>query len=702
MVPGDVAERARWLRNEINRHNYLYFVLDQPEISDAQYDALMRELRQLEAQYPELVTPDSPTQRVGGEPAREFAQVQHPRPMLSLANAFNDEDFMAWYRRAANLLERSDFDMVCELKYDGLAVALTYEDGVFVRGATRGNGIVGEDVTANLRTVKSIPLRLRAKAPQRMEVRGEVYLPRSAFLRLNQEREALGLTLFANPRNAAAGSLRQLDPRVTASRPLDIFTYAIAYAEGPGADLVPNNQWDSLEYLRELGFKVNPHNKLARTPQEVLEYYRYWATRIEELDYSCDGVVVKVNLLSYQDHLGVVGREPRWAIAYKFAAVREVTQLLNIGINVGRTGSLNPYAILSPVNINGAIVKQATLHNEDYIREKDLRIGDWVVVERAGEVIPQVVRSLPERRTGNERVFEMPRECPSCGQPVVRTEGEAMRYCVNAACPAQLVRLLEHFASKGAMDIEGLGEKLSRVLVESGLVKDVADIYYLKKEDLLSLEIESDNSAATPQAQGQAESVRRQRFGEKRTAKLLAAIEKSKARPLSRVLVALGIRHVGSEVAEILARRFWTMEALMKASEEDIDAIPSIGPEIASSVFAYFQNKSNQHVIQKLKVAGVNLTNGGQAARAEQPLAGLKFVVTGRLRSFSRAQVEDTIKEHGGTVSSSVSRKTDYLLAGEDPGSKLADAQALGVKVIGEEEFLELIKGRQAAASAPG
>ncbi len=702
MVPGDVAERARWLRNEINRHNYLYFVLDQPEISDAQYDALMRELRQLEAQYPELVTPDSPTQRVGGEPAREFAQVQHPRPMLSLANAFNDEDFMAWYRRAASLLERSDFDMVCELKYDGLAVALTYEDGVFVRGATRGNGIVGEDVTANLRTIKSIPLRLRAQAPQRMEVRGEVYLPKSVFLRLNREREARGLSLLANPRNAAAGSLRQLDPRVTAERPLDFFAYNIAYAEGPGADLVPNNQWDSLEYLRKLGFKVNPHNKLARTPQEVLEYYRHWATRIEELDYSCDGVVVKVNLLSYQDHLGIVGREPRWAIAYKFAAVREVTQLLNIGINVGRTGSLNPYAILSPVNINGAIVKQATLHNEDYIREKDLRIGDWVVVERAGEVIPQVVRSLPERRTGNERVFEMPRECPSCGQPVVRTEGEAMRYCVNAACPAQLVRLLEHFASKGAMDIEGLGEKLSRVLVESGLVKDVADIYYLKKEDLLSLEIESDNSAATPQAQGLAEGPRRQRFGEKRTVKLLAAIEKSKARPLSRVLVALGIRHVGSEVAEILARRFWTMKALMEAKEEEIDAVPSIGPEIASSVYAYFQNKSNQHVIQKLEDAGVNLTNGSRAARTEQPLAGLKFVVTGRLRSFSRTQIEDTIKEHGGTVSSSVSRKTDYLLAGEDPGSKLADAQALGVKVIGEEEFLELIKGRPAAASAPG
>ncbi len=698
MVPQDVAERARWLRNEINRHNYLYFVLDQPEISDAQYDALMRELRQLEAQYPELVTPDSPTQRVGGEPAREFAQVQHPRPMLSLANAFDDDEFMAWYRRAANLLERSDFEMVCELKYDGLAVALTYQEGVFVRGATRGNGFVGEDVTANLRTIKSIPLRLLAKAPQRMEVRGEVYLPRSAFLRLNQEREARGLSLFANPRNAAAGSLRQLDPRVTASRPLDFFTYGIAYAEGPDAGLVPNNQWDALAYLKQLGFKVNPHNKLVKTPQEALEYYRTWITKTEELDYSCDGVVVKVNLFSYQDHLGIVGREPRWAIAYKFAAVREVTQLLDIGINVGRTGSLNPYAILAPVNINGAMVKQATLHNEDYIQEKDLRIGDWVVVERAGEVIPQVVRSLPERRTGNERVFEMPRECPSCGQPVVRTEGEAMRYCVNAACPAQLVRLLEHFVSKGAMDIEGVGEKLSRVLVESGLVKDVAGIYDLKKEDLVNLEIESNNSAATPQAEGP----RRQRFGEKRTAKLLAAIESSKSRPLSRVLFALGIRHVGSEVAEVLARRFRTIDALMNASEEEIDAIPSIGPEIASSVRAYFQNDSNKQVIRRLQHAGVNPTTGEQAASAEQPLAGLKFVVTGRLRSFSRTQVEDMIKDLGGTVSSSVSRKTDYLLAGEDPGSKLADARELGVKVIGEDEFLALIKARPATAGNSG
>ncbi|MCH8207371.1 MAG: NAD-dependent DNA ligase LigA, partial [Chloroflexi bacterium] len=557
-----IARRAEALRDELNRHNHLYYVVDRPEIGDGQYDDLIRELREIEGLYPELLTPDSPTQRVGAEPAEGFASVQHPVPMLSLANAFDDEDLFAWHTRVSGLLDVEAFDMVCELKYDGLAVALTYEDGVFVRGATRGNGVVGEDVTLNLRTVRSIPLRVLSRdAPGRFEVRGEVFFPRSEFARYNEDRMARGLETYANPRNTAAGSLRQLDPRMTAERPLDIFVYGLGYADGD----VPDNQWDTLAYLGELGFKVNPNNRLVGTPQEVADYYRVWLERVEELDYGCDGAVVKVNRFDYQRDLGVVGREPRWSVAYKFPATQAVTRLLEIRVNVGRTGSINPYAVLEPVDIGGATVKQATLHNEDYIRSKDLMMGDWVVVERAGEVIPQIVSVIMDRRTGEEKPFEMPTACPSCGEDVVRPEGEAMSYCVNAACPDQLVRLLEHFVSRGAMDIEGMGGKLGMMLIDGGLVHAVADLYYLHKDRVLGLD----------------------RMAEKSASNLLAAIESSKDRPLSRLLVALGIGHVGSEVAELLARHFLSVDALIKATEEELTAIPSIGPKIAASVVAY-------------------------------------------------------------------------------------------------------------------
>lgn len=671
MVSTDVAERVRWLRDELNRHNYLYYVLNAPEISDAEYDSLMQELRQLEEQHPELRTPDSPTQRAGAEPAREFAQVRHVFPVLSLANAFNDEDFMAWHRRVANLLERDDFDMVCELKYDGLAVVLVYEDGVFVQGATRGDGYVGEDVTQNLRTIKTLPLRVYGKpggrpVPRRFEVRGEVYFPKSLFQRLNQELIAQGKAPYANPRNTAAGSLRQLNPRITASRPLNIYIYAgVAYSRGD----LPDNQWDTLAYLKELGFRVSPDIRLARTPDEALDYYRYWHEKVTGLDYDCDGVVVKVNRYDYQNHLGVVGREPRWAIAYKFPATQAVTKLLKIEVNVGRTGTINPYAVLEPVNVSGVTVKQATLHNEDYIRSRDIRIGDWVTVERAGEVIPQITSVIVNRRTGEEQEFRMPTECPSCKQPTVRPEGEAMWYCVNSACPAQLKRLVEHFASKGAMEIEGLGEKWGAVLIEKGLIKDVADIFRIKKEDLLQLE----------------------RMGEKSASNLMGSIERSKSRPLARVIAALGIRHVGSEVAELLARHFRSIAALMNATEDEL-RIPGVGPKIAAGIAAYFRNETNRKVIEKLRQAGVRLADEAPAGNHRaQPLAGLRFVVTGRLQNFSRSQIEDKIKQLGGAVSSSVSRKTDYLVAGEDPGSKLADAQSLGVRVISEQEFLNLI-----------
>ena len=657
MTITQVVERVVRLRSELNRHNHLYHVLDQPEISDAQYDELLGELRQLEEQYPELITPDSPTRRVGAEPAEGFDEVQHPRPMLSLTNAFDEEEFMAWHRRVANLLELADFDIVCELKYDGLAVALTYEDGIFVRGATRGNGLVGEDVTLNLRTIKSIPLRvLRSDVPGRFEVRGEVYFPRSRFQRFNEERVAQGLPSYANPRNTAAGSLRQLDPRVTTQRPLDIFVYGVGYAEGR----IPDTHWETLAYLKDLGFKINPNNRIAQTPEEVVDYYRTWLERTEGLDYDCDGVVAKINRFDFQQHLGYVGREPRWAIAYKFPATQSVTRLLKIGVNVGRTGSINPYAVLEPVDVGGATVKQATLHNEDYIRSKGLRVGDWVVVERAGEVIPQIVSVITSRRTGGEQEFKMPDTCPSCSQPVVRPEGEAMSYCRNAACPAQLARLLEHFVSKGAMDIEGMGEKLGITLIEQGMVQDVADLYYLEKERLLELD----------------------RMAEKSVSNLLSAIDRSKDRPLARILVALGIDHVGSEVAVLLSRRYRTIDALIAASEGDLIAIPAIGLKIAASVVAYLRNDSNRRVIEKLRGAGVRLEDETTEEVIAQPLEGLRFVVTGRLQNFSRSQVEGRIKELGGAVSGSVSRKTSYLVAGEGAGSKLAEAQFLSARML--------------------
>ncbi|MYD50189.1 MAG: NAD-dependent DNA ligase LigA [Dehalococcoidia bacterium] len=668
-MPGTTTlERITELRDRIDYHNHRYYVLDAPEISDSQYDDLIRELRRIEAEHPELVTPDSPTQRVGAEPLEGFTQAEHPVPLLSLGNAFDDEEFFAWHARVSGLLEESQFDMVCELKLDGLAVALTYEDGLLTRGATRGNGVVGEDVTSNMRTIRSIPLRVPAAAPSRFEVRGEVIFPKSAFEAFNEQRIADGLPPYAHPRNTAAGSVRQLDPRMTAERPLDIFVYTLGYAEPMEFD----THWQSIEALSRLGFKINPHSRLVRTPDEALDYCRTWVEGWEDLDYGCDGVVVKVNRFDYQRHLGVVGREPRWAIAYKFPATQATTQLRKIKVNVGRTGSINPYAVLEPVNINGVTVRQATLHNADYIATKDLRIGDWVVVERAGEVIPQVVSSVVSKRTGDERPFEMPKACPSCVEPVVRAEGEAAHICVNVACPAQLVRLLEHFVSKGAMDIEGLGIKQTTVLLEKGLIRQVADLYTLNKEDLLELE----------------------RFGETSVANLLSAIEASKERPFSRVLVAVGIQHVGGEVAELLARHFPNIDALMNASQEDLEAVQSIGPKIAEAVVAYFANESNRAVIEKLREVGVTMESEQAEETVEQVLDGLRFVVTGRLERFSRSEITGRIKDLGGAVSGSVSKKTDYLVAGEDAGSKLADAEKLGVTVITEDGFLDLVASR--------
>lgn len=777
MLALDITERIAELRAILNRHNYRYYVLDAPEISDGEYDALMRELRAIEAERPELVTPDSPTQRVGAPPADGFAQVTHSRPMFSLGNAFDEEEFVAWHRRVSDMLEGEPFDMVCELKYDGLAVALTYEDGVFVRGATRGNGLVGEDVTGNLRTIKSIPLRLLSDdVPERLEARGEVYFPKSLFAKFNEERAAKGRQTYANPRNTAAGSLRQLDPCNTAERPLDIFIYSLGYAEGGD---VPDTHWEMLKYLKRLGFKVSDDSRLVQTPEQAIAFYSHWVHSYgEELDAAADGVVVKVDNLDYQRHLGVVGREPRWAVAYKFPAVQEITRLLDIRVSVGRTGSINPYAVLEPVNIAGATVRQATLHNEDYIRSKDLLIGDWVVVERAGEVIPQVVSVIADRRTGDECEFGMPKSCPSCGEPVVSPEDEAMSYCYNASCPDQLVRLLEHFVSRSAMEIEGMGIKWGEYLIRQGLIKDVADTYYLKWEHLARLNfldvieaakikpfVDALDASGIPTVGRKRAEIIAERFGDmsalsvateleigelngvsaltakavvnhfaelqeqpriaelivdfvrdglvdapsdlfyvnrkyllqpetlrkKSVCNLLNAIENSKQRPLARVLVALGIRHVGGEVAELLAREFTTIDKLMAADEDRLTAIDTIGPRIAKSVASYFGNEANRQVVEKLRAAGVRLEDEERVVPTEQPFVGRHFVVTGRLERFSRSQVQDLIKQYGGAVSGSVSKNTSYLVAGEGGGSKLVDAQRMEVEVLSEEELLAML-----------
>ena len=660
-----VRQRVEELRGLINYHNYRYYVLDSPEISDAEYDELLRELKQLEAGYPELITPDSPTQRVGAAPVEAFGVVEHPLPLLSLGNAFSNEELMAWHKRTTTLVGRQEFDFVCEIKMDGLAVALTYVDGQLTTGATRGDGYRGEDVTQNLRTVRSIPLSVPKDAPPRFEVRGEVYLSKAGFKKLNEERAREELPLFANPRNAAAGSVRQLDPRITAQRPLDIYVYVLGYAEGKK---VPETHWETMEYLQSIGFKVNPHNRQCRTIKEAEEYHQEWQERRESLPYETDGIVVKINSLAIQDQLGFVGREPRWAIAYKFPAVQGTTILKDIGINVGRTGSLNPYAILEPVRVGGVVIERAALHNEEDIRRKDIRIGDIVTVQRAGDVIPEIVGPIASKRTGEERIFSMPLKCPVCGAEVIKPEGEAMHRCTNAACPAQALERLKHFVSRGAMDVDGVGEKLCTALFQEGLVRDVADLYYLTRERLLGLE----------------------RMADKSVSNVLSSIEKSKDRPLARVIFALGILHIGDETAELLASHFPSLDKLASATQEELLSIPSIGPKISESIVAFFRQKENQHIIKKLRKAGVRLDESPARPR-ELPLTGQEFVVTGRLEAFSHSEAEARLKELGGAVGSSVTQKTTYLVVGADPGSKLDKARSLGTKLLNEEEFLRII-----------
>jgi DNA ligase (NAD+) len=666
MNENETKKRIDELRKLINYHNHRYYVLDSPEISDAEYDKLMRELQRIEEEHPKFLTPDSPTQRVGAAPVEAFGVVEHRIPMLSLGKAFSQEELLAWHKRISGLLGQQEFDLVAEHKMDGLAVTLIYQDGRYVTGATRGDGFRGEDITQNLKTIKSVPLSLPGNVPTRLEVRGEVFLSKKGFKKLNDDRARAGQPLFANPRNAAAGSVRQLDPRITAQRPLDIYIYGVGVVEG-GKTF--GTHWETLQYLKSLSFKLNPNNELLKNLQEAEKYYQHWLEQVERLPYEADGIVFKVNRYDLQERLGNVGGEPRWAIAYKFPATQATTRLLDIGVSVGRTGTLNPYAILEPVNVGGVVVKRAALHNEDDIRRKDIRIGDMVIVQRAGEVIPEVVAPVVSLRTGKEKVFVMPSRCPICGAEAIKPEGEAMSRCTNVSCPAQIYELVKHFVSRGAMDIEGIGEKLAEALLKAGLIKDVADIYTLQEEKLIGLE----------------------RMGKKSADNVLKAIDESKKRPLARVIFALGIRHVGSETAEILTKNFGSMDKLAHATAEELMTVPTIGPKIAESIVAFFRQASNRKVIDKLSKAGVRMAEEIIEKPGELPLAGKEFVVTGKLDSFTRTEAEARIRALGGAVGSSVSKKTTHLVVGTDPGSKLDRARQLGTTILNEEQFLKMI-----------
>jgi len=660
------------VRRALEEASYEYYVLDAPTLADADYDRLLRELRELEAAHPELVTPDSPSQRIGAEPSSQFAKVEHLAPMYSLDNAFSADELRAWEDRNARIVsEVRDAGYQAELKIDGTAVALRYQDGTLVRGATRGNGRIGEDITSNIRTLRDVPLRLRpgvSPVPSLLEVRGEVYMPLSGFRAMNERRTDAGEPVFANPRNAASGALRQLDPRATAERPLRFFGFQLQLDPANPARLPVATQEEVLQLLTEWGIPTNPNRVACASLDQALAFVERVAEQRAGLDYATDGVVFKVQPLHLWPELGVVGeRDPRWAIAFKYPPELAITRLLAIELNVGRTGSLNPYARLEPVEIGGAMVKLATLHNFEDIARKDLRAGDWVLVKRAGEVIPQVVAPLPERRTGEERPFPIPTSCPVCGTPVERLPGEVVLYCPNGSCPARLYWGLVHFVSQDAMDIRGLGERTAQQLLDRGLVRDFADLYGLTAADLVQLE----------------------GFGDVSSRNLTSAIADSRGRTLSRLLYALGVRHVGAHAAQVLARHCRTLDRLLATGEDEFAAVHGIGRTTAAAVAEFLAEPRNRLLLERLRAAGVNTEE--PVERAEQStLEGLTFVVTGT-HTLSRKEITFVIERHGGRVSGSVSRSTDYLVAGENPGSKLERARALGVRVIEERELLALV-----------
>jgi DNA ligase (NAD+) len=665
-------QRLEELRQLIHYHNHRYHVLDAPVISDAEYDRLLNELKQIEAEHSEWVTPDSPTQRAGATPLDKFEKVSHPAPILSLANAFGADDTRAWFERIRKLDPRVDTaKFVVEPKIDGLSVVLHYRNGVFVQGASRGNGEVGEDITVNLRTVKSIPLRIPVGAdgpqpPEYLVVRGEAFIPNKEFEELNRRLEEAGEKTYLNPRNTAAGSLRQLDPSLTAQRPITLLVYQIVAAEG---GQVPTSQWELLAYLKGLGFPVTDVAERFDDLESAIAYTATWESRRDELPYEADGMVIKIDDLQLVSDLGTVGKDPRGAIAFKFPALEVTTKLEDIRVNVGRTGVLTPYAVLEPVEIGGVIVERATLHNFDFIAEKDIRPGDRVLVKRAGEVIPYVIGPVTEARSGDERPYQPPTTCPACGQPVEHFEGEVAWYCVNAACPEQLVRNVEHFVSRGAMDIVGLGIKIVEQLIEAGLVKDVADLYTLQRDQLLGLE----------------------GFAEKKADNLLSAIQGSESQSLARVITALGMRGVGEVMANDLTRHYTDLDALSQATADELQQIEGVGPNIAQAIVDWFARPANRKLLSKLEAAGVWPRAEARAANVEAGLlSGLTFVVTGTLPGFSRDEVKEFIEAHGGKVTSSISKSTGYLVLGENPGSKLDKARELGVEIVDEAGLRKL------------
>jgi DNA ligase (NAD+) len=670
------AEMAELLREEINRHSYYYYIKDNPVISDAEYDILMRSLEKLEGKYPELITPDSPTQRIGAPLEGGFKTVSHGEKMLSLQDAFDYGELKDFLDRVYKDLglDENEVEFVCELKIDGSAVSLVYEGGKFISGATRGDGITGEDTTNNLRTIKSIPLVLKVSSdsemiPARLEVRGEVYIAKDEFKKINQQREEDGLATFANPRNAAAGSLRQIDPKATAERKLNVFLYGVATNNELASGGI-DNQYATLAWLKNAGLRVNPNISKATGFAQIKDYIEYWREKRHDLPYETDGIVIKVNSFALQQRLGQTSKNPRWAAAFKYPPEQQTTQVLDITVNVGRTGTLTPVAVLEPVLISGSTVSHATLHNEDELKRKDVRIGDWVVVHKAGEIIPEIIRSLKERRTGFEKEFNMPDKCPVCGSPVEKMAGEVALRCSSFACPAQQLERIVHFASKGAMDIEGLGPAIVEKLLNNKIIKDAADIYYIKYDQVLGLE----------------------NFKEKSANNLLSSIKTSKSRPLSRLLFALGIRFVGSHIADVLAAKYPGLESLMAEGFDQLSGIFEIGPRIAGSIVSFFAGGQNQNIVAKLKAAGVNFESAKKDLEARLGFSGKTFVLTGKLASFTRDAARQIIEKFGGRVTSSVSSSTDMVLVGEDAGSKLDDARKLGIKIISEDEFKDMIK----------
>jgi DNA ligase (NAD+) len=668
------------LRQQLDQFAYEYFVLDQPTATDAEYDALMNELRTIEAEHPELVTAESPTQRVGHYAQSDFAEVAHPRPLLSLSNVYNEDELRAWSQRALRFAGVDDLTYVTEPKIDGLAVALTYIDGVLDHAATRGNGFVGDDITANVRAIRSIPTRLRQPddfpMPQTIEIRGEIYMRKSDFEGLNERMSESGGKLFMNPRNAAAGSIRQKDTSITAQRPLRLFAYQIGYATGA---TMPRTHYDCLAWMRQLGFTTSLDAAQHPSVDSIWKACQGWLERRAELDFEIDGTVIKVDDLGLQEEIGYVARDPRWATAYKFPAIQQTTQVLDIVINVGRTGTLNPLAMLEPVNIGGVTVSRATLHNEDEIARKDIRIGDTVVVQRAGDVIPQIVKVVEERRTGKETPYEMPDTCPSCGTPVHREPGVAMRYCTNASCPAQLKERIHHFIGRPAMDIEGFGPNLADRFVDLGWVGDVSDIYRLDWEAVAGLE----------------------GLGQKSADNLKASVESSKEQPLWRLIHGLGIRHVGERTAHLISDRFGSLDSLLGATAEEIAAIPGIGNVVAADVHDFAQEQVNRDLVAKLKDVGLNVKESAAVEWSERPLSGLTLVLTGRLDTLTRPEAEEGLRKLGANVSGSVSKKTSAVIAGADAGSKATKAESLGVPLLDEAALTELLEGRLPDALAP-